>query len=415
MVQIFINKHFFNLLIFTLTFGILLYDAIGFNYTDEVCALFLFVLFGFYMIKNSEWPFNKAFFTTIIVFVAYFLYSVFINSNTKSAIISDCLIQIKPYLAFFCVYSMAPFFSVNQNFILRVISIFFGFFLLIVGCMNPFERTIRAVMGHESYFAAAVVSSALCYLIASDFRTKDKIIYLMLLSVGLFSTRSKFYGFFILNCTALVYFNKVGRFHLTGKSITLFMLVFALIIAAVWQKINLYFIQGLDPNSEKDLIARFVLYATSFEIFRDYFPFGSGFASFATFSSGEYYSDIYVKYGIENIWGLSKKFHSYVADTYYPSLAQFGIVGVVLYLSFWIYIIKRALLYFQSSQLIKYTLVTMLIIAYFAIESTTDSTYTTHRGFFIMMLLGFSLANMKREALESNNPINPDKYESVAD
>ena len=242
MVQIFINKHFFNLLIFTLTFGILLYDAIGFNYTDEVCALFLFVLFGFYMIKNSEWPFNKAFFTTIIVFVAYFLYSVFINSNTKSAIISDCLIQIKPYLAFFCVYSMAPFFSVNQNFILRVISIFFGFFLLIVGCMNPFERTIRAVMGHESYFAAAVVSSALCYLIASDFRTKDKIIYLMLLSVGLFSTRSKFYGFFILNCTALVYFNKVGRFHLTGKSITLFMLVFALIIAAVWQKINLYFI-----------------------------------------------------------------------------------------------------------------------------------------------------------------------------
>lgn len=415
MVQIFINKHFFNLLIFTLTFGILLYDAIGFNYTDEVCALFLFVLFGFYMIKNSEWPFNKAFFTTIIVFVAYFLYSVFINSNTKSAIISDCLIQIKPYLAFFCVYSMAPFFSVNQNFILRVISIFFGFFLLIVGCMNPFERTIRAVMGHESYFAAAVVSSALCYLIASDFRTKDKIIYLMLLSVGLFSTRSKFYGFFILNCTALVYFNKVERFHLTGKSITLFMLVFALIIAAVWQKINLYFIQGLDPNSEKDLIARFVLYATSFEIFRDYFPFGSGFASFATFSSGEYYSDIYVKYGIENIWGLSKEFHSYVADTYYPSLAQFGIVGVVLYLSFWIYIIKRALLYFQSSQLIKYTLVTMLIIAYFAIESTTDSTYTTHRGFFIMMLLGFSLANMKREALESNNPINPDKYESVAD
>ena len=193
------------------------------------------------------------------------------------------------------------------------------------------------------------------------------------------------------------------------------MLVFALIIAAVWQKINLYFIQGLDPNSEKDLIARFVLSATSFEIFRDYFPFGSGFASFATFSSGEYYSDIYVKYGIENIWGLSKEFHSYVADTYYPSLAQFGIVGVVLYLSFWIYIIKRALLYFQSSQLIKYTLVTMLIIAYFAIESTTDSTYTTHRGFFIMMLLGFSLANMKREALESNNPINPDKYESVAD
>ena len=46
MIQSLINKHFFNLLLFTLTFGILLYDAIGFDYTDEICALFLFVLFG---------------------------------------------------------------------------------------------------------------------------------------------------------------------------------------------------------------------------------------------------------------------------------------------------------------------------------------------------------------------------------
>ena len=48
MIQEFINKHFFYLLIFTLTFGILLYDLIGFDYTDELCALFLFILFVFY-------------------------------------------------------------------------------------------------------------------------------------------------------------------------------------------------------------------------------------------------------------------------------------------------------------------------------------------------------------------------------
>ena len=43
----------------------------------------------------------------------------------------------------------------------------------------------------------------------------------------------------------------------------------------------------------------------------------------------------------------------------------------------------------------------LLITCYFTIESTSDSTYTTHRGFFIMMILGYVLSNMKHEALQT--------------
>ena len=109
--QDFINKHFYNLFVFTLIFGILLYDLIGFDYTDEFCALFLFIIFGYYLFKTPEWPINKAFFITLLIFIFYFVYSLIINSNSKAAIISDLLIQIKPYLAFFCVYSLVPIFS----------------------------------------------------------------------------------------------------------------------------------------------------------------------------------------------------------------------------------------------------------------------------------------------------------------
>lgn len=73
MVQSLINKHFFNLLLFTLTFGILLYDAIGFDYTDEICALFLFVLFGIYLFSTSDWNFNKGFFNNHWYFPVLFL------------------------------------------------------------------------------------------------------------------------------------------------------------------------------------------------------------------------------------------------------------------------------------------------------------------------------------------------------
>lgn len=402
MIQEFINKHFFFLFVFTLLFGILLYDLIGFDYTDEFCALLLFVLFGYYLVHTPDWEMNKAFLVTLFIFFFYLCYSFFIGSNSKVAIVSDCIIQIKPYLAFFCVYSLAPVFSRDQKAILSIVARLFWGLLLLIGVSNlVFPGVLRATMGHESYFAAAVVSVSLCYLYASDFRTRDKWMFVLMLSVGILSGRSKFYGFFILATAIVFYFNKLSRIKLNAKNIFLLLLVCSLMAVVAWEKIQIYFIQSLADNSEeKDLIARSVLYITSFAIFRDYFPFGSGFASFATFSSGVYYSDIYVKYGIENVWGISRTFYNYIADTYYPSLAQFGVAGVCLYISFWLYILKKAYRALQVSRNIQLFLLILMIVGYFAIESTSDSTFTTHRGFFIMMLLGLALTNIRRAALE---------------
>ena len=97
----------------------------------------------------------------------------------------------------------------------------------------------------------------------------------------------------------------------------------------------MYFGVGKSLDSvPEEFMARAMLYVTSFEIFKDFFPFGSGFASFASHSSGVYYSPLYAKYGIENVKGISKNNYSYIADTYYPCLAQFGIIGVFLYILF---------------------------------------------------------------------------------
>ena len=115
MMQTLLNKHFFNLLVFTLIFGILLYDMIGFDFIDEICALLLFLLFTLYLFSTKEWSINKAFLSMIGIFVFYLCYSFVIKSNVKIAILSDCIIQIKPYLAFFCVYSIMPQIDKNKN------------------------------------------------------------------------------------------------------------------------------------------------------------------------------------------------------------------------------------------------------------------------------------------------------------
>lgn len=398
MIQSFIDKYFYVLFLFTLTFGILLYDAIGFDYTDEFCALFLFFLFAYYMFSTDDWQVNKAFLVTIGIFIFYLCYSFYIHSNSKAGIITDLLIQIKPYLAFFCVYSMVPRFNANRKQILKSVALIFWGFLLMIGIGDMFvHRLIYNVMGHPTYFAAAVIITSLCYLYCSKFSAIDKIVFIAMLSLGLISGRSKFYGFFALSVFVILFFSTIKQFKLNAKTIVLIAIMLGTVLFVAREKVYFYFYQTVTEEVDRDMVARYMLYTTAPQVFKDYFPFGSGFASYGTYASGAYYSKVYVDYGLDSVWGMSKSYYSFIADTYYPSLAQFGVVGVLLYIFFWLFILRKAFLFYNKTGNIQCFAIVALIIGYLAIEGTTDSTFTTHRGFFVMMMLGLVLGNMKEE------------------
>lgn len=404
MMQDFINKQFYYLYIITLIFGILLYNPIGFKPADEICALLLLIMFIYSIFKSKDWAFNKAFLFTIFIFIFYTGYSLFIGSNTKTAIFTDLIIQMKPYLAFFAVYQLKPVFSKNQKKLLRDICLVFWFILLpigLIGLVDPFF--IGKVMKHPTYYVAAIVALSLTYLFCGNYSYKERIIFLIMLSIGLASTRSKFYGFFALATVVILYFGKATNIKFSFKNILILLGTVAIICYVAWGKIQLYFIQGLTGEVEKDLIARYVLYATSINIFIDYMPFGSGLASFATHASGAYYSDIYAKYGIEHVWGISKSVWDFIADTYYPSLAQFGVAGIFLYAFFWIYILKKAFLFFLQSKKAKYITIALLITGYITIENVADASITSNRGLFMMMLLGLVMAELKYMKQQNRN------------
>ena len=101
MIQEFINKQFYNLFIFTFIFGLVLYGTIGFDSIDEICACILLILFIFATFKTPDWAINKSFLAVSSVFIFYTIYSFYIHSNSAKGIISDMIIQFKPYLAFF--------------------------------------------------------------------------------------------------------------------------------------------------------------------------------------------------------------------------------------------------------------------------------------------------------------------------
>ena len=395
--QEFIDKHFFNLFLFTLFFGVITYGLIGFQSIDEVCGVILFIMFLSYLFWTKDWLINRAFAYTMSAFLFYLCYSFFIGSNTKKAILVDFIIQLKPYLAFFCVYQLKPFFSKNQKTILHQLSIILWFILFPLGILEVSNNKILDLtMAHPSNFASAITALSMIFLFTSENTKKDRILFICMLALGIASGRSKFYGLFIVATFVAFYFSNLKNLKLNLKTVLILLSMVAIMVYVTQEKIALYFLQGIGSGeTNNDLIARFVLYETSGQILVDYFPFGSGFGSFATHASRIYYSPIYEQYGIDGVWGLSRYYSSFIADTYYPSLAQFGFVGVFLFLFFWFYLVRKAYKFFRQTGDIALIILTIIITGYFAIENLADASFTSNRGFFFMMLLGVIFSEMK--------------------
>ena len=109
MLQRFIDNTFYLILLFTLVFGVIFYDSTEYlSFIDELCAVALCTLYLYYVLHTPNWTTNKLFLNTLMIFFFYLIYSLAIHCNTKIAIFSDFIIQLKPYLAFFTVYAFAP-------------------------------------------------------------------------------------------------------------------------------------------------------------------------------------------------------------------------------------------------------------------------------------------------------------------
>ena len=123
MVQKFINTQYYRLHIITLIFGMILYNPLDIKFMDELCAFLLLILLGYSIIKSQDWSLNKAFLYILGIFAFYFFYSIYIYSNSIKGIITDFIIQMKPYLGFFAVYQLKPDFDKPQKKLLQDICI----------------------------------------------------------------------------------------------------------------------------------------------------------------------------------------------------------------------------------------------------------------------------------------------------
>lgn len=369
-------------------------------FSDEFCYASLLVIGLIDCLVNNKWRNYKLLLSLIIIMLFYLAYSnVALHFNSTMATVVDAIIEMKSFAAFAVVLGLKPQFLSSEKVFLKWIALINAVLAFVTLCCG--NTVIEVVMQHPYIGGTTIFISAMVFLYVSIdddgyVSRGTKTITAALLICGLVCTRSKYYGEAVLALYFLYIYKPGFLKKLSMGHICIVCALFVAVIAVGWQKFDYYFISGnidatrFDPEVVESF-ARPVLYLTGGLIMLDYFPFGSGLASFASNASIKPYSGVYYEYGIDKVYGLSEAEPMFVCDAYYPLLAQFGIIGLVLFVWFWVYAYSYLkVLIRNSAEKYQYQfIIGANIIMFLLIESIGGNTIAQGPGVVSMMLLGY--------------------------
>lgn len=365
-------------------------EIVNFDWSDEILTVLL-LLYAVtkqrFLVKDKKRMMEINIYIGLMIF--YLVYSMTIRVTTTRGIMLDILQQLRPYAVFYLTWMMAPQFSPKQQKRIKWVML-----LSFIGYLIAFKFKPELVTPYGGMESAAFGQLALCcamiYYLFSKQTKWNRNIAIIIMLLGLISGKSKYFG----ECVcfiALVIFVK-SKINFTSVSTLLKVVALgAVVLFFTWTKFNAYYVEGFQEDAKE--MARPITYQTGMKImFHDYVPFGSGLGSFGTAAAAKEYSPIYYKYHLDEVWGLDPSNPMFLADAFYPTLAEYGIVGLFFFLWFW----KRRL--WEANKipnLIYYRMALMCILA-LALESTADSSYLSGKGMGYFMILALCLNSARK-------------------
>lgn len=372
------------------------------KFADELLVALMMCLVGLDMLINHQLKKYKLLWIIAGIMAIYALYSVvFMSYNTPVAVVHDYIAQMKPFCYFCISYAIVPKFDASMRNIAKGACMLNSAIALV--CV--ITGTVQTVFFHVSYMGLVSMISFLVYLFCStDENGKvgktDLMISVAMLTIGLASTRSKFYGEYVMALYMLFMYTPGFAKNIKLKHVLAFVFAAAMVVVVAWGKIEYYFLaEAADMEFDEEAlqtIARPMLYAGMAMLLALHPLLGSGLASFATNASSTAvnYSEAYRTIGLDSVWGLSPSFDSFICDAFYPSLAQFGLVGIGLFVYFFVWIYKRLSLVLRLQGKVYYLIGVMSIVVVL-IESVAATTFNQGAGAMCMMILGCIVSSFR--------------------
>lgn len=361
-------------------------DLPGFSSIDEIMMGILFV---YTFMKYSNRSINRRpwreFMVCLSVIAFYTLYSLMFGVNVAGGVWLDLLQEIRPYFIIFCTWILNPRFTKKQK------KWMLGTMVLTLFSWIAYHpESIESAHAEFPVLGQLAICTGMAWYLLTEDTKRNRYIALALVLTGMFAPKFKFMGELVC-FIAFVFFLKKKLNFQSPKTIAYCVLVVVVILAITWTRFDSYYVTGLDNEA----MARPMSYKTSLQILWDYFPLGPGMGSFACNGAWKFYSPLYFEYNLTSIWGLSPEMGFFICDAYYPTLAQFGIVGVFFFCWFW----KRRLVAFNQIVDMRYYRVAMLTFCCLAIEQTADSSWLSGKGMGYCMLIALCL-NANRNMME---------------
>ena len=367
-------------------------DQPGFSSIDEVMTGVL-IVYTLMMRRNESTnpePWREYFkFLGILAF--YVVYSLIMQVNVAGAVWLDLIQQIRPFSIIYCTWILNPRFTQNQKrWILTAMVVTLAAWLY----YHP-EATEAGKYAEFPVLGQLAICTGMAWYLFTEETQQNKYIALALVLTGMLAPKFKFMGE-VVCFVALLFFVKKQLDFRSSKTAIFVALLMATVIAFTWQKFDIYYVSGWNNSA----LARPQTYKTSLQLLIDYFPFGPGMGTFAANGAMQHYSPLYHEYGLDTIWGLNPGTKFFICDAFYPSLAQYGIMGVILFCIFW----KRRLIDLNNIEDMRHYRIAILTFFCLAIEQTADSSWLSGKGMGYCMLIGLCLnANLNNESDEDEN------------
>lgn len=324
----------------------------------------------------------------IYILIFFVVYGLFFGANVQAAVWRDMVQWIRPFSIIYCTWILNPQFSKKQkNLMLYSMIGTIGVWLV----YNP-----QAAIGGDAEFAVLgqmAICTGMTWYLFKDETKRNRYIALILVLSGMLAPKFKYMGE-VVCFIYVIFFLKSKLNFKSSKTIFSLIVVIGVVLFVTWEKFDVYYVSGFEEGAQR--MARPESYRIAFtKILWDYFPFGSGMGSWGCAAAADYYSPLLYKYNMNTVWGCTPEFPYFIADAFYPTLCQLGVVGIFFFCAFW----KRRLNAFNKIQDMRYYRVAWITFFCLAIEQTADTSFLSGKGMGYCMLIALCLnanRNMKK-------------------
>lgn len=366
--------------------SIMVQYVIGMNYFDELAALFSFTYIIFHWRKGMQ----KRYFNVVMVVAVIIVIG--LTGNLIWSYQEGGLVVIKDIVAFskmpVTMVALSMWSDKKSNdsaleaaytlskiiltimFVFAIISLFVD-----IGMSHDVRRGIssfRFLFNHPTFLVYAVVVMSVV-MVAHGIQRKDIKYHIEAIALLILSMRDKAFLYLVAYVFLLILIPNIKRIK-----IRYIIIVGIAGLVVSYSKIMAYLSYSWSPRAG--------MYLTGFQLLRKCFPIGSGFGTFASPLSGEYYSKVYYMYGFSRIPGVSPNNYENLGDAGWPYYyGQFGVIGCLLFafILFSLYkIIVRKYLVLEWKRKAAY-----LMLAYLFIASLVESIFINEAGVTSMIVI----------------------------